>query len=173
MGWLVEPGNGPHTLSHHPEVLALAAMTFAAYSNFVLVGYLKDVTADRQAHYHTFPVLFGRKRTAVVSHLWAAGAAGAATWLVGRRAALAQPCSLLAVGVLAFALLLAAKTQHMLHRSSREDQAHKPLANTARVFLLLHVAVVLSVTPGWLPVVVALYLAFELLLLLRPERSQI
>jgi hypothetical protein len=71
----------------------------------------------------------------------------------------------------------------MLHRLSsslsrrdegnREVEVHKPLANTARVFLLLAVAVVLSVTPAWLPLAAALYLAFEVLLLLRPERSQI
>jgi hypothetical protein len=97
----------------------------------------------------------------------------AATWLVGQRVAVTEPRPLLPVSVLAFAFLLSGMTQASLHRLCREDEAYKPLANTARVFLLLHIAVALSVTPGWLPVAAALYVAFEVLLLLRPERRQI
>jgi 4-hydroxybenzoate polyprenyltransferase len=173
MGWLVEPGNSLLSLMRYPEVLALAAMSFAAYANFVLVGYLKDISADRQAHYHTFPVVFGWRATAAISHLWALGAFVAAAWLVGHRATAGQPPPLLAAGVLVLAFLLSARTQFMLPRLSGEAEAYKPLANTARVFLLLAIAVLLSVTPAWLPVAAALYLAFEVLLFLRPERSQI
>jgi 4-hydroxybenzoate polyprenyltransferase len=198
MGWLVGPGTSPLLLKHHPEVLALAAMSFAAYANFVLVGYLKDVTADRRAHYDTFPVVFGWQATARLSHLWASGAFVAAASLVAAATLTLAPLpvgegwvrafvtghrALLAVGVLAAGAVLSGRTQLMLHRLSstlslrpegnREAEAYKPLANTARVFLLLHIAVVLSTTPAWLPVAAALYLAFEVLLLLRPERSQI
>lgn len=173
MGWLVGSGNSLLTLGRHPEVLVVATMSFAAYANFVLVGYLKDVKADRQTHYNTLPVRFGRMSTVLVSHFWAVGALTAGLWAVGRRASLPQPHSLLAVAVFLCAALLSATTQITLHRISREDEVHRPMAGVARVFLLLHIAVVASRSPGWLPLAAVFYVAFEVLLSMRPERRQI
>ncbi len=173
MGWLIEPARSALVLTRHPEVLVVAAMTFAAYANFVLVGYLKDVRADRRARYNTLPVVFGWKRSALASDLWAVGALVTGIWAVALTADFARPHSLLAVAVLASGALLSAKTQIMLHGMRREDEAYRPLLNVVRVFLLLHVAVVASARPSWFPLATLFYLAFEFLVVQRPERRQI
>ena len=43
------------------------ASVFCSYAVFVLLGYLKDVEADRATGYVTLPVRFGRRATVVVS----------------------------------------------------------------------------------------------------------
>ena len=40
---------------------------FGTYGTFVLLGYLKDVTADRATGYRTMPVRFGRRATVVLA----------------------------------------------------------------------------------------------------------
>ena len=64
-------------------------------------------------------------------------------------------------------------TQATLHRIQSEDKAYFPIINVVRVFLLLQIAVVLAAKPGWWPLAVALYIAFELLVHIRPERCQV
>jgi geranylgeranylglycerol-phosphate geranylgeranyltransferase len=50
----------------HRVWLAAAAAGFT-YATFVLIGYLKDIDADRATGYQTLPVVFGRGVTVVVS----------------------------------------------------------------------------------------------------------
>jgi 4-hydroxybenzoate polyprenyltransferase len=53
-------------VTDHRVWLAAAAAGFT-YATFVLIGYLKDVEADRATGYHTLPVVFGRGVTVAVS----------------------------------------------------------------------------------------------------------
>jgi geranylgeranylglycerol-phosphate geranylgeranyltransferase len=46
-----------HTIDKN--ILIVALLTFFSYTNFVLIGYLKDITADEHTGYKTFPVVFG------------------------------------------------------------------------------------------------------------------
>jgi geranylgeranylglycerol-phosphate geranylgeranyltransferase len=50
-----------------PHVWLAAAAAGFTYSTFVLIGYLKDVEADRATGYQTLPVVFGRGVTVAVS----------------------------------------------------------------------------------------------------------
>ena len=75
--------------------------------------------------------------------------------------------------VIGLAGLLSIFTQATLHRVHSEDKAYFPIINVVRVLLLLQVAVVLAAKPGWWPLVVALYIAFEFLVHIRPERCQV
>jgi len=43
---------------------------FWGYANFVLVGYFKDVEADRETGYNTFPVVFGRRLSSIASNIF-------------------------------------------------------------------------------------------------------
>ena len=177
MGWLLDPGNGLPNLPVQTWIWAVSLVSFAAYANFVLVGYLKDVSADRQAGYETFPVRFGWHWTAPVSHVWAAIALFAAVWMVawlipwrsswGLKATV-LPCVLLGFGVVASLLAQAA-----LHRTHREDQAHGPIVNVVRAFLYYHAAIVVAAQPQWWPMAVGLVLAFEVLSRMRPDRRQV
>jgi len=177
MGWLLDPSNGLPDLPARAGVWAVALTSFTAYANFVLVGYLKDVSADRRTGYETFPVRFGWNRTALMSHAWAAIALLAGTWAVvwviqgrsaGELSAVALPCVLLGLG--AAASLLA---QGTLHRTDREDQAHRPISHVVRAFLLYHAAIATAAQPSWWALAIGLVLSFEVLSRMRPDRRQV
>lgn len=170
LGWLAADSAGLQALPENPAVLAAAAASFLAYANFVLVGYLKDVSADRETGYVTLPVRFGWRATARVSHLHAVAAlvAAAAALLAAERAP-----GFAGLLVLAAAALLTVRTQIDVHRARREEEAHRPIAGTVRVFLLLMTAIVAAGDPrGW-AIAGGIWLLFEVLLRRRPERTQI
>ena len=142
---------------------------FFAYANFVVMGYLKDISADRATGYRTLPVVFGWKATAFISDALAAAAIVSAA---GSLAFTAQPASagLIALGVAA-ALSLSAQVR--IHRTTDESRAHGPIADVVRVFLLESSAIVLARKPGWVPLLIVFYLSFEAALRLRPEERQV
>jgi len=142
---------------------------FFAYANFVVMGYLKDISADRATGYRTLPVVFGWKTTAFISDALAAAAiVSAAVSLV----LTAQPASagLIALGV---ATALSLSSQVRIHRTTDEGRAHGPIADVVRVFLLESSAIVLARKPGWVPLLIVFYLSFEAALRLRPEERQV
>ena len=53
-----------------PDIKQLAILTFFSYTSFVLIGYLKDITADRETGYRTFPVVFGWNASAWINNIF-------------------------------------------------------------------------------------------------------
>ena len=172
MGWLTAPDGTPLELASHPAVLAAALANLLAYANFVLVGYLKDVGADRQSGYRTFPVRFGWKRTALCSHAWALAALGAAAWAVLLAGGTGGQ-SLIGWVPLALAAGVSVAAQARAQGVDSEDKAHGPIAGTVRVFLLINAAIVMAARPAWWPIAAGTCAAFEALLRMRPDRHQI
>jgi 4-hydroxybenzoate polyprenyltransferase len=142
---------------------------FFAYANFVVMGYLKDISADRATGYRTLPVVFGWRTTAFASDALAIAAIVSAA---GSLVLTAQPASagLIALGV---AAALSLSSQVRIHRTRDESRAHGPIADVVRVFLLESSALVLARKPGWIPLLIVFYLSFEAALLLRPEERQV
>ncbi len=173
MGWLVAPGNRLPMLPATQAVLAAALAGLLAYANFVLVGYLKDVQADRAAGYDTFAVRFGWRGTAVASDAWAAAALAAGALAVWVRAASPVGAKWPGWAILGLAALFTLFNQATVHRTSREDRAYLPTIGAARVFLLLQLAMVLTGRTALWPVGAATFAAFEFLLLTRPDRRQV
>jgi len=174
MGRLIDRGWDPRELvrlsgpSSLPFLLAVLAV-FCAYANFVVMGYFKDVSADRATGYRTFQVAFGWQPAAIYSDLTAIGAAaltGAVLLLTGR----VNPWARIAF---AAGLLVNAYAQVAIHRMRDEAKAHGPIANVVRAFILYCLAIVVSLKAEWAVLMVAFYLLFELSLWLRPEKTQV
>lgn len=142
---------------------------FFGYANFVVMGYLKDISADRATGYRTLPVAFGWKATAVVSDALAAAAALSAAVALYFIGSPALP------GAVAFSLAagLSLSAQVRIHRTRDEARAHGPIADVVRVFLLENAAVILALRPLWAPLLIPFYLGFEASLRLRPEERQV
>lgn len=172
-GWLVHPQHDLVGLLGRLDVWAVAFTGFAAYANFVLVGYLKDVGADRATGYNTFPVRFGWRRTAWVSHARAVLALGAGAWAVWLLSSDPSAYRFVPWGVVGAAGVVSLIAQVSLHPVRTERDAHGPIVHVVRVFLLLNAAIVLAARPEWWAVAVAYLAAFEVLIRLRPERSQV
>lgn len=174
-------------LAAHAEPAALVRDTsmplamgsvFGSYAIFVLLGYFKDIEADRATGYQTMPVRFGRRASIIMSvgyfvaafacslplvlgalsarglsHLGAAEAVGGALWLVG-------------------VVLLAAS--HVRMRSvTRDDQAHPAVAMVVRGFVAMHLGEAVLVRPSLALFGVAVFAVGEAVLRARPERTQI
>ena len=145
----------------------LATITFA-YANFVLVGYLKDVWADRETGYNTFPVRFGWTATRFVSHGLAILSQGAllATLFLHTAASVAY------LGF-ALAVTMTLVGQVAAHHVNKEEDAHWPIAYTVRSFVASALALALFYQPSLIAFAVMFYVAFEVVLWARPAKTQI
>lgn len=161
------------TTLRSPIVWAAMASVFFSYATFVLLGYLKDVEADRTTGYRTLPVRFGRPITVAVSALCAALALVASLAMVSRTATASTPSSI--VGGIAWligaSMLVAA---HLRARTiTRDQEAHLAIATCVRGFVALHLAEATLLRPTFAVLAVVVYVAFELALAARPCKEQV
>ncbi len=146
-----------------------------SYANFVLAGYTKDITADRMTGYNTFVVVFGWSRTAIVSDIFAALSVAATGWTIAPLVLAGEALSWRGVSLLTFALAVAvlARAQLMLHRTSDERFAFRPIVNVVRGFILLRLTEIIYLRPGWIPAAAVFYFLFEWVLSRRPAKEQV
>ena len=146
----------------------LMGITFFAYANFVLMGYLKDIDADAATGYHTFPVVFGWRTTVKTGHILAALALAAFLPFWGEGGTVSRLAWLLALVAAA-----AGQIQAALVKEEHPGNAIFSISCTVRTFILLHWAVILYFQPKWLIFCMLYCLFFELTLFLRHEPEQV
>jgi len=148
-------------------IFAVLAVFFG-YMNFVVMGYFKDISADRETGYRTFPVVFGWRPAAVYGDVTAAAAAVFAGLVL----------ALVGANVWSFIMYLAgvalhAHAQIAMHRTRDERETGGPIASGVRALVLYCLAMVATSKPEWTPFLLAFYALFELVLRMRPERGQV
>ncbi|HUU52930.1 MAG TPA: UbiA family prenyltransferase [Candidatus Heimdallarchaeota archaeon] len=148
-------------------IFAVAAIFFG-YGNFVVMGYLKDITADRETGYRTFPVVFGWKATAIYSDILAVAAA-----VFTASALYKAHTNIFGVSIFLVAIAVNAFAQIKIHLTRDESMAHGPIANVVRAFILYALAIVVTLKPEWLGFIAVFYLIFEAALKYRPEKTQV
>jgi 4-hydroxybenzoate polyprenyltransferase len=155
----------------HPGLSVAVLSTLFTYSLFVLLGYFKDIEADRATGYETLPVRFGRSVSIIVSGvLCLAGLASSVLLLnvCGARFAASVGLALWTAGALSLVL---AHVQML--PVTRDEDAHPAIATVVRGYVLLHLGeVALLRAELWLLALV-FYALFEVALARRPCRSQI
>ena len=149
---------------------------FFSYGVFVILGYFKDIEADRAAGYETLPVKVGRRTSVMVSAIWLAAALGSSAMLVVRAAEARSgvgPDRLLAlVAWCAGAALLALAHGQML-RTTNDEQAHPAIARSVRGFVWLHCGEVAWLRAEFAPLGLLFAVLFEAALRRRPCEQQI
>jgi len=150
------------------DLIYLSLLTLFSYTNFVLMGYLKDIEADRATGYKTFPVLFGWKATCLVGDLLVVLSVFFCFNLIEENDW--RPLSFFIIST-----LLAIAGQYSAHRAKTPtpENAAFAIECTVRSFLLWHLAVIVSYRPAWLIYSIVFYGLFELALYLRPSKEQI
>lgn len=150
-----------------PIFWAVVFLTFFSYTNFVLIGYLKDISADRTTGYRTFPVVFGWNASVwvgdivlIISAVLCFGLAMGDFWGM-------------LVASLGTAVAVAGQLYAHLTRDKTEANAHFPIAATVRSLILWHGAVVIAYRPEWRWAFLAFYVLFEATLWIRPAKEQI
>lgn len=158
----------PVSLYSLPFVLAVGAIFFG-YANFVVMGYFKDISADRKTSYRTFPVEFGWPATSIYSAVTATLAA-ACTGLV---LLLGDSTNMVSIAVYMLALAVNLMAQVKIHGLRDESKAYGPIANVVRAFILYCITIILSAKSAWLAPVIIYYIVFEITLKFRPEKTQV
>ena len=154
---------------------AMVSVLFS-YAVFVLLGYFKDISADRATGYRTLAVVAGWRTATQVSFGFGLAAVLSSAWLLGQLGAFdgAGPPSL-AVALplwLAGAGSVLGAHPYML-RMRLESEAHRAITWTVRGFVLLHLGESAVALPALAIPALLFYGLFELVLARRPERSQV
>ena len=174
MGRMVDAGYDVTSITRFENRNALAFLIsvfaiFFGYANFVVMGYFKDISADRKTGYRTFPVVFGWRRSALLSDLIAVAVAVLTCSVL----VLTGEVTVWALGIFAVAVAINLRAQIGIHRIRDERKTHGPIKNVVRAFILYCLAIVVTLKPGWAIFLLVFYFMFELTLKLRPEKTQV
>jgi len=166
IGWL--SAHPRHFMPKTPALYWVMASVFFSYAIFVVLGYLKDVEADRQTGYITFPVRFGRKATVLFSCTLLLVSMFCSFKLLRLTT---TPASVLSFWITGCGLLVGA---HLYSWKAETDaEAHVGIGLSVRGYTVLHAAEAAAFQPNWLWPSLVLFLVFEASLRRRPERTQI
>lgn len=149
-----------------PEVFKASLVLFMSYMIFVLMGYLKDITADRVANYNTFSVVWGWDATVWVSDFMYLTTL-LMLYLFGWVAGYGWVLFFLASGI-AFSSQISAHFQKV----KTEEYSAFSIAGSVRFFILCCFVILYSFKPGLWPWLILGYLLFEYSLSRRPEKGQ-
>ncbi len=111
------------------------------------MGYFKDISADRETGYRTFPVVFGWRANAVYGDVTALVAAGLTAWVIVLVGGNVSQCSRSRSPS-----ALQADAQVAVHRTRDEHAVGKPIADGVRALVLYCLAIVLALRHGLGPV---------------------
>jgi len=145
---------------------------FFGYANFVLTGYYKDVSADRETGYNTLLVKYGFKVSSYVSDAFAL--LMLISWCV----------VMMSTGVLShlniYVIILAVPgiftlvySQVMLHRISDEKFAYKAISPVVHSYILMIGSIAANARPKWGLALCVFYAGYVITLKLRPMKEQI
>lgn len=145
----------------------LIALSFFSYAHFVLIGYLKDISADKKAGYKTLPVVFGWNWAVRISTIFVM----ASIWL----------CYILVDGsipgltamIIASLIVIGGQLYAFFTENKTESNSVLPVSSSVRGFILWHISVIFAFRPDLILVGVIYYCFFELSFYLRPEKKQI
>lgn len=148
-------------------ITSIVFIVLVAYSIFVLMGYLKDIEADRATHYQTFPVVWGWYKTVYVSdflYLIVFVSLFMNNLISGR-----------GYFFYSIAILSALFGQYKGHfpKSSTETYAAFPIEQTVRSFILVTFTIIVGLDQTLIWLLIMGYIIFEIVLYFRPERNQI
>lgn len=166
MGYISLTGENLKILSD-TNLQELIALSFFSYAHFVLIGYLKDISADRKAGYKTLPVIFGWNWAVRISTIFVV----ISIWLSYKIAG----DSILGLTLMIIASLIAGGGQLYAFFTKNKTELNSviPVSSSVRGFILWHISVILTFRPELIFVCFFYYSFFEFSFYLRPEKKQI
>ena len=153
----------------NPNIIALLILTFFSYANFVLIGYLKDISADKATGYKTFPVVFGWDATVLIGDIFALISIGSCYFIFNGEFKWQSILFFTAASIIAICGQVFA---HFTKNKTEENSAI-PVISTVRSFILWHTAIIVQMKPQWFLFVCLFYILFEIVLYFRPMKHQI
>jgi geranylgeranylglycerol-phosphate geranylgeranyltransferase len=157
-----------------PKLIYSLGAVFFGYSNFVLSGYFKDISADRATGYNTLPVVFGRKVSSIISDVFAFLTlvfSSAAVLLIFRNNYSSYSFISIIFLIIGTAVLVIAQVQ--LHLVHSDDEAYHPISYVVHSYILILSSVAAANKPEWGLFLTAYYFFYLFVLKIRPSKNQI
>jgi len=161
-------------IRNHKLVYGLSAV-FWGYANFVLVGYFKDVEADRATGYNTFLVVFGRRMSSFASNIF-----GVLTILSAISVfTYSSPFDHLFTGriietiILFIGILVMCLCQLLVHLIKHDDESSNAISLSVHAYILLLISIIVLNKNEWLIPMIIFYVLFNLTMIFRPAKNQI
>ena len=168
-------GSDFSSIVNSPNLIYSLLAAFFGYANFVLVGYFKDVEADRLTGYNTLPVVYGRRVASVVSNIFGLLTI-TFTSLVFTNSFLCKDIiekNLYALAILAIGIVVMILCQMFVHFIKNDNESSKAISLSVHAYIILLSSIALLNKPDWILPFVIFYLLFNLAMILRPEKKQI
>jgi 4-hydroxybenzoate polyprenyltransferase len=168
-------GSTPTQALVKPQVWLALGSVYFSYAVFVLLGYFKDVRADRATGYDTLVVHFGRRVALWVSalHGLLALACSIALLPVDAGGASSGWSRLAAVGLWTLGSLSLVLAHWRMAGTTRDEQAHGAIACSVVGYVALHLGEAALLRPALTLAAVSILPLALLLLLNRPEKTQV
>lgn len=149
------------------EILPISLVMFLAYNIFVLMGYLKDISADRTTGYRTYPVVWGWDKTVLISDFLYI----ISFYLIYANHWLNEKSWIFYVSAIVCAL--SGQLKAHVQKVKTEEHAFFPIIQSVRAFLLICYAIICYFNSEMFLWFILTHLLFEVVIYYRPERSQI
>ena len=168
-------GSDFNTAIQKSKIIYALSATFFGYANFVLVGYFKDIEADRPTGYNTLPVVFGRRVASIVSNLFGLFSITSTILVLLYSLSLEDLLrnNIYTVLILAVGILVMILCQIFVHFINSDDESSTAINLSVHAYILLLSAIIVLNKIEWLLPMIAFYTLFNLTLVLRPEKNQI
>jgi len=159
---------------NHKLVYGLSAV-FWGYANFVLVGYFKDVEADRATGYNTFLVVFGRRLSSIVSNIFGVLTILSVIFVFSYSNSFERLLdqSLIQIIILALGMLIMFLSQALVHFIKHDDESSNAISLSVHAYILLLTSIIVLNKNEWIIPMIIFYVLFNLTMIFRPAKNQI
>ncbi|MCW8849284.1 MAG: UbiA family prenyltransferase [Melioribacteraceae bacterium] len=154
------------------QIFFAAIAVFFGYANFVISGYFKDIEADRATGYNTFPVVFGRKKAAYLSDLFAL------FFLISSISAIYYSIQLNSYSLFVIVYFIIGMfqlffSQTKLHKVNKDELAYPAIELVVHGYITILSSIALAQKPDWALSLIIYYVSFIAVMKLRPIKNQI
>ena len=159
---------------NHKLVYGLSAV-FWGYANFVLVGYFKDVEADRATGYNTFLVVFGRRLSSIASNIFGVLTILSVIFVFSYSNSLERLLeqSSIQIIILALGILIMFLCQVLVHFIKQDDESSNAISLSVHAYILLLSSIIVLNKNEWIIPMIIFYVLFNLTMIFRPAKNQI
>ncbi len=168
-------GSDINLLTQNPKVIYTLIAVFFGYANFVLVGYFKDVEADRITCYNTLPVVFGRRVSSVISNVFGlltiVFTVLLFTYSLPITVVLSQ--NIYAVIILVMGIIVMFLCQAYVHLIKKDNESSKAISLSVHAYILLLTSIIILNKNEWIIPMIIFYALFNLTMIFRPAKNQI
>ncbi len=168
-------GSDFSSVTNNPLLISSLITVFFGYANFVLVGYFKDLEADKLTGYNTLPVVYGRRIASIVSNIFGLLTITSTILIITNSSLLKDLLTknLYAVVILVVGMVIMILCQIFVHFIKNDNESSKAITLSVHAYIILLSSIVILNKPEWIIPMIIFYLLFNLTISLRPAKNQI